>query len=175
MQAKDKTKLTFEKANALLRYYPDTGLLYWKVAKGVRRAGDIAGRVDSKGHYLWTVIDGVKYANHRLAWLLTHHQFPLDQLDHINRDKQDNRLDNLRECSMAENCQNRAIYQTNQWGFAGVAISRNKYKAVIQVDGVKKSIGVWNSPEEAHAVYLAVKDALHPFAMRKNLGSSQQP
>jgi|688.fasta_scaffold991383_1 hypothetical protein len=47
MQAKDKTKLTFEKANALLRYYPDTGLLYWKVAKGVRRAGDIAGRKDA--------------------------------------------------------------------------------------------------------------------------------
>ena len=170
MQAKDKTRLTYEEASRFLTYDKDSGNIQWICNKGVRKTGDAAGRIGRDG-YLWTTFNGHRFANHRLAWLLTYGRFPEEHLDHINQDKTDNRIQNLRECTHAENCQNREIYQTNKWGFAGIAIARNKYKAVIQVGSVKKSIGVWDTPEQAHAVYLAVKEALHPFS-KQNGGSS---
>lgn len=170
MQAKDKTRLTYEEASRFLAYDKDSGNIEWICNKGVRKSGDAAGRIGRDG-YLWTTFNGHKFANHRLAWLLTHGKFPEEHLDHINQDKTDNRLQNLRECTHAENCQNRESYQTCQWGYAGVRLARNKYKAVITIGRKAKSIGVWNTPEEAHAVYLAVKGALHPFS-KQNGGSS---
>jgi hypothetical protein len=99
MPVNDKARLTFEEANNLLRYEPETGLIYWRVSKGATKAGNIAGK---NGSSPYVRIDGDSYSMDFLAWLLHYGRFPDDRIYHINKEKTDNRIDNLRECSNDE-------------------------------------------------------------------------
>lgn len=106
---------------------------------------------------------------HRLAWLLHYGSWPSRHIDHINGDRADNRIANLRECDDAENQQNlRAATAASKSGLLGVTTRtyRNgavRYAASIQVDGTKRYLGVYGTPEEAHSAYRAAKRQLHPF------------
>src|ERR1700731_2752322 len=98
-----KYGLDFDRVNEVLSYDPETGIFRWKVKLSDRSPiGKRSGGHTSSGH--WRIrVDGHYYLAHRLAWLLTHGVWPRDEIDHINRVRDDNRLANLREASHSQN------------------------------------------------------------------------
>ena len=87
--------LTAERLREQLRYDAETGVFTRRVGSGHARAGDMAGSVLSTG-YVRIGIDGAKYTAHCLVWLYVNGVWP-DQIAHINGNRSDNRIANLRE------------------------------------------------------------------------------
>ena len=99
-------KLTQEELKELLHYDPDTGVFTWKKGRQGRiKKGGIAGNEDQSG-YCKIVVKGKRYGAHRLAFLYMEGYFPEHQVDHINRDRGDNRWVNLREATHTCNMRN---------------------------------------------------------------------
>jgi hypothetical protein len=117
----------------------------------------IIGNHDRYG-YLKASIGSQEFRLHRLAWFLTHSEWPKNQIDHINRVKDDNRLCNLREATQTENNFNRLLND-----YVGVSISKNcsinKYFSRIMVfdkksnKKIRKSLGYYATAQEASEVY----------------------
>jgi len=114
-----KTLPTQERLKELLDYDPTTGLFYWKkpTARCIK-VGDAAG-YQQKG-YTIIKVDGKKFYAHRLAWRYVYGEDPLSlSIDHINRDRTDNRISNLRVCNQHQNQGNRltkGVYSRgNRW------------------------------------------------------------
>lgn len=102
------------------------------------------------------------YKAHRLAWAFVHGYYPQQVIDHINGNKSDNRIINLRDVSRHENQQNiKTALATNKSGYLGVSPADNKWKATIRVSGQYKYLGVFDTPELAHAAYLDAKREFH--------------
>jgi hypothetical protein len=90
----------------ILDYDQNTGVFRWATRKCQRkRAGEIAGSVSNKG-YVMIGIDYKKYSAHRLAWLYVHGDWPAGEIDHINRDRTDNRISNLRVATRRQQIEN---------------------------------------------------------------------
>ena len=158
-----KELITAEEARQLFHYNPETGDLTWAVSPNNRiPVGYVVRAVDAHGYYR-VKINNRKYRAHRIAWLITHGKWPNEHLDHINGDKRDNRLCNLREATNAENCRNSGIRRTNSSGYKGVyrQESYKKWRAQITVDYKIHYLGVFNTPEEAHAAYCKAAKELH--------------
>lgn len=148
----------------MLNYDPETGVFTRRLAKGPAKVGDIAGSKDSYG-YVQIRLRSKIYLAHRLAWLVTYGYWPENQLDHINRDRADNRVSNLREATHAQNLQNRAVQRNNKSGFIGVSWypKYSKWMACIGINGKSKTLGYFDSPEAAGAAYAAAKAEMHEF------------
>jgi len=129
----------------LFIYNPDTGLfIRRKQVRGPNgRIGNIAGHKDKSNGYVKIGVNGKSYKAHRLVWLYMYGKFPSNQLDHINHNRSDNRLSNLREVSMAENLKNKKFYSCSKHGFNGVIFqpTRNTWYARISVNGKLIHIG----------------------------------
>ena len=108
-------KIIPDSIREVLRYDPEAGLLVWLVdrTRGVK-AGDIAGCKHANG-YITVGYMGRHYLAHRVCWFLAHNEQP-KEIDHINRDKHDNRLSNLRNVTKSVNCLNRKDSRVN-WYF----------------------------------------------------------
>ena len=98
--------LTFERANELLCYAAETGVLTWRVDRVRAKAGNDATQSAVRG-YRKVKVDRTYYQAHRVAWLLANGSWPSMQIDHINGTRSDNRLVNLRDVSCRENQKNR--------------------------------------------------------------------
>ena len=109
------------------------------------------------------MIDEREYSAHRLAWLYVHGAWPTGQIDHINGDRGDNRISNLRDVTPALNTQNqrRAARSNKSSGLLGVTANRGRWLAQISIGGKSRNLGRYATPEEAHAVYVAAKRVLH--------------
>lgn len=143
-----------------LAYDPETGLIKWRVGP---RAGQLAGYLTQKGYRHLTVM-GVEMAAHRVAWALSKGAWPTQLIDHANGDKQDNRIENLRECSPSENAQNTAAKRLRFLPTGVLKHSRGAgFNARIVVDGKCHYLGYFPTAEAAHAAYLAAKERLHTF------------
>lgn len=95
---------------ATLLYDPDTGVFTRAISRGSYAVGTIAGSLNKSGY--WQIgVCGRTYTAQRLAWYYAHGEWPDDDIDHINRDKLDNRLINLRVVSRSENLRNRAPWK----------------------------------------------------------------
>jgi hypothetical protein len=110
----------------VLNYDPETGDLTWKVTGIKKKAGDVAGSLNSVG-YRTVVIDQSRYLSHRLAWFLTHNEQP-NVIDHINRDRADNRLANLRNVTQSQNLLNKARAGVVWNNCRGLKYARAYYK-----------------------------------------------
>lgn len=159
-----KEELTQDDLKARLNYDPDTGEFTWLVIKGNINKEGRAGTLGPDG-YLQIKVNWRSYKAHRLAWLYIHGEFPEQYIDHINGDRTDNRISNLRQASMAENHQNRAINKSNTSGFIGVIFRKdmNKYQARIKVDRKEKYLGLYDTAELAFEAYKEAKRVLHRF------------
>lgn len=159
---KKLTEITAEQLRELLDYDPESGRFTWRVALPGQKAGSPAGCLDSYG-YVVIRIDGANRKAHRLAWLIAYGEWPDDQIDHINGDRSDNRIANLRSLTNQGNQQNRrTAHRGNSSGLLGVSPKRGKWRAQIKVDGKKRHLGLFDTPEAAHAAYLEAKRKLHP-------------
>lgn len=162
--------LTIDRLRTMLEYDPLSGLLTWK-ARGVEsfgcsererqrvasrwnllRAGRVAGCLTIKG-YRVLCIEGRNYPAHRIAWGLSHGQWPKDQIDHVNHNKDDNRLSNLRAVNAGENCRNRPLSKNNSSGQVGVHFHRRnrRWVARAMVDGRRMDLGSFTTREAAVA------------------------
>ena len=145
----------------LLSLNPLTGQLYWNNDQRGRKAGSPAGCVCTRRGY--TIVNspalGGLYLGHRLiaawlGWSLAEHL----EIDHKNRNPQDNRPSNLRVCTPSENRSN--MPRRNESGLRGVQVRKNRqtgevvsYRAYIKRHGKQQSLGNYATAEEAHAAY----------------------
>lgn len=156
-------ELTAERARELFEYEPLTGVLTRRTRKGTGKAGAVVGCKNSEG-YMVTSVDGRLYYNHRLVWLIVYGRWPMNEIDHTNGDKVDNRLTNLRDATSTSNKENlRGARSNNRSGFLGVCwVAKNKkFQASIQVGGKAIHIGLYTTAEEAYQAYLETKRQLH--------------
>lgn len=145
----------------VLDYDRETGIFRWKVRLSPRGVvGAIAGSVKPSG-YRDITIDGVNFPAHRLAWLHHFGQWPDQWIDHINRNRDDNRIANLRDVSPTWNRHNTAdSNRNNKTGMLGVVLSpnRTRYISRISFPGKKNLyLGTFDTPEEAHAAFMRAK------------------
>jgi len=155
-----------ERLQELFEYSVITGELTWK-----KKPHPLANRVvvgakatNSNGHYLQTIVDGQYFVSHRIVWMLVTGEDPGDlEVDHKDLDKLNNSWHNLRLCTRAQNQGNRTKRSDNQTGFKGVyPLPRlGKYAAQIQHEGFQQNLGLFPTPEEAHAAYCKAALELH--------------
>ena len=158
-----KAELTQARLRELLDYDPLTGVFVHKTTRGrLCKAGQVAGYLHQWG-YIHINISGKIYKAHRLAWLYVHGSFPPNHIDHINGNRSDNRLVNLRPATKSENGCNRGAAADNTSGWCGVSFdkSRGKYIAQISVEKIYRHLGRYDSPEIAAAVYNHVVVQVH--------------
>lgn len=133
-------------------FHYNDGKLYWT------RTGKEAGSNDGHG-YLQTQYKGVRCKNHRIIWELMNGEIPEGmQIDHINRDRSDNRIENLRLVTPSGNCENREC--------KGYTWSKHAKKWMSQIHTKGKTIylGYFNTKEEAHQAYLTAKETYHEMS-----------
>lgn len=144
----------------MLWYEPNTGQLFWTDAAHKSVRGKQAGTLN-RG-YIVVMYKAKFYKAHRLAWLLTHGTWPKHSIDHINGNKSDNRLANLRDVDDTRNQQNRFSARVDsQSGLMGASPYRNRWKSQIRINGEVKYLGVYDTPELAHAAYIQAKKQHH--------------
>jgi hypothetical protein len=142
-----------------LNYDPATGVFTWKVDHLPHvRVGDVAGTIDAQGYRVISVL-GKRHKAHHLAWLLMRGEWPKSEIDHKNRDRADNRIENLRVVSHAENTHN--ISPRNRGLPTGVYRKGRGYYAQIQVANKPKYLGMFDTAKLAEGAYLAAKKRFH--------------
>lgn len=149
--------VTCERLRKIIDYDPTTGVFRWHVsARGHRRAGAHAGCLDHKG-YRRIGIDWRIYKAHRLAWLIMHGHWPDNEIDHIDGNRDNNAIVNLRLATSQQNAANRQITRNNTSGFKGVVWhkGRRKWRAQIKLGGRYRHLGLYDTPELAAAAYAA--------------------
>lgn len=157
-----RAKLTADRLRELLQYNPETGIFTRRSKRGRYKAGAPTGCVSPIG-YLQIRVDQKLYYAHRLAWLYAHGRWPVHMIDHIDGDKLNNRLTNLREATAQQNAQNVGKRSHNTSGLKGVYWDkeRQKWGAAVGIDGRFKSLGRYSTREEAHAAYVRFVKELH--------------
>ena len=160
---KPNSSVTHQEILHLLDYDTATGVFVWKNPSKYqpKQKGCVAGRIDSGG-YRQIAIDNRRYNAGRLAWFYVHGVWPAELIDHINGNRDDNRLENLRECRNADNAKNRKKRRDNSLGFKGVTQDHNnRYRSTIQSDGIQIHLGMFDTAEEAHAAYVEASRRYH--------------
>jgi hypothetical protein len=144
----------------LVEYDDDAGVLRWRVTRGRAKAGAEVGSTDSDGYRICT-IEKIQYKIHRLVWFFHRAAWPVGEIDHVDGDRRNNRISNLRDVSISKNRQNRPRFD-NSTGFKGVHRRKDGiYFAQIQADGVVHHLGTFRTPEDAHLAYAAKARELH--------------
>ena len=143
-------------------YEPSTGWLIRRTRESQNsKPGRIVG-TDNGEQKLRVKIKGKSYLVHRLNWLFHFGWLP-EFLDHKNGDPLDNRIENLRPATRAENNRNVTKRSSNTSGYKGVSFfkSSGKWRAAIRVNGASLHIGYYDTPEDAHQAYCDKGRELH--------------
>ena len=181
-QAKNRT-LSIDVVREALAYNSDTGEMLWKArptshfravrdctAWNGRYANTVAGNVTVRGYRTIILFNALHYA-HRIAWALHYGSWPKNQIDHINHNRGDNRICNLRDVTGLENMKNQSLVNRNTSGVTGVSWDKRseKWRAVIRHNYRNITIGIFDSFEEAVSARKAaeVKMDFHPNHGRK--------
>lgn len=155
--------LSLNRLKELLFYDPDTGIFTWISSTNNRRPpGETAGYINSLG-YVQIGIDCGHYSAHRLAWMYVHGELPELDIDHINGNPSDNRLENLRLVTHQQNMCNRKKRNDNSSGYPGVCFHKtnNKWHASIRVKGKRIHLGYFKTAKEAYDKYVEASKKYH--------------
>lgn len=157
-------ELTSQRLKEVIHYDPDTGIFTWVKNTLASVIGKRAGGIHALG-YRSIGIDYKRYLEHNLAWLYMTGKMPKRQIDHINRDRADNRWENLRDVSRAENNVNKGLCYSNTSGYPGVTLRRRKigartpYWAYLHVDTICRDLGRYDTIAEARVARLLAEIA----------------
>lgn len=160
---------TTEFANAALHHDSTTGFLYWKPRPVDLFATERAWKIwttrcsgkradtsitDGNGlQYRRVRLLGKVWKAHRIIWLMHHGELPAHEIDHINGDSCDNRIENLRAVTKHENLKNQSRYKSNKSGHTGVFWNKklSKYQAYINDEGKLRHLGCFVNIDDALA------------------------
>lgn len=152
------------------------GMLFWRHGLDNQvNAGDEAGGVNTCG-YVSVSIKDRKYPVHRLIWVM-HENEPVEFIDHINRDRRDNRIENLRAATNAENTRNAGIRKDNTSGVKGVSWRRQnrKWSGKVCFQGQQYHAGYFETKEECAKAVQELRNRLHgEFACHASVASEGQ-
>ena len=157
---------SYEELSARFRYLPESGQFHR------RKDGRLIQGKKKKG-YLHMRHGNKTLRAHRIAWLLTTGEWPKGQIDHINGDKADNRIENLRVVTAQENNRNTPLRKNNRSGRTGVFWypRYNRWLAKIAVGGKNKHLGYFDSYDEA---CVAREAAERELGFHKNHGRKRE-
>jgi hypothetical protein len=160
--------LTQAQALNLLNYNPDTGIFIWANPnyRSNRHPGMVAGSVNAEGCNTIGIRVGEvdhRIKAHRLVWLMHYGHWPLHDVDHIDGDRNNNKISNLRQATPRQNTFNVGIRTTNNSGYRGVSWHRplSKWRAQIHTDGRGQHLGYYDTPQEASAAYEQAARRVH--------------
>lgn len=156
-----KVGLTYDEAHRIFDYDPKSGFLRWKVRTSIRvTIGQVAGTPGNDGRRR-IIYRGGRFLASRIVWLMHEGMWPPGQLDHANVNPTDDRFENLRVATHAQNCWNKGVRSDSQVGLKGVMRCRGRFQARIAVNNQRIHIGTYDTAEEAHAAYLVVAERYH--------------
>lgn len=149
-----KSELSIASLREWFDYDPSTGIFRRnKRSRNQVEAGAVAGTPDGKG-YLRIKILGRHYLAHRLAWLWVHGEWPHLFIDHVDRDRSNNRIANLRLATASQNATNRGLRPIGEnVPRIGGGVSRERFRARITIDGKNIHLGSFETEGEAWAAY----------------------
>lgn len=169
-----KSLPTKEHLDRLFIYEPETGNLIRRITTSSNaKEGDVIKNFCKKGYRRARLGENSCYA-HRIIWKMYYNQEPPDFIDHKNKDKSDNRIENLIESNPSHNGFNRNVQKNNKSGFTGIKIKSCKFVVTINKNKRTLFIGTFDTLEEAinerekHAVALFVPGSggLRPDSLR---------
>lgn len=167
--SKRKVELTHDLVKQRLVYDEITGVFTWRTNWYKVLAGQIAGVEMPDGYWRISIYRNQVLA-HRLAWFYIHGAWPKGEIDHINGNRSDNRIVNLRVATRRQQLMNQKLLKRNKSGYKGVHFVKDvkKWNAQIKIDGKSTSLGFFDDPKEAHAAYVeAAERAFDKFARSK--------
>ena len=151
--------MDYSTAHLVFKY--TDGTLYWSGDYAPRaRRGQVAGKPNKKG-YTNIGWKHKSYLAHRIIWLMHSGKWPTHDIDHIDRNPRNNRIENLRHVTRSQNKMNMGAKADNKIGIKGVNRKRGRWVAQIQKDGKKTHLGYFGTPEEAGAAYKAAAKIIH--------------
>lgn len=143
-----------------LDYNPETGVLTWAYSKPGITKGKVVGHPNKSGRFTQVMLDRKSYLAHRIIWKWMTGEDPPSLIDHINHDPHDNRWENLRLATHAENSQNK-----RGWGKHKKGVRKNTcgktFGAEIRVEGKNFYLGCFKTEDEAHQAYCEAAELLH--------------
>lgn len=159
--------LCLERVRGLVTYDKKTGTLRWRTRPvrgefsrtdkswNTKNAGNIAGSLDHHG-YRTISIDNIVVREHRLIWFMAYGTAPKGSIDHINGNRLDNRIENLREADHIKNAQNQKPHKDLWSGLKGAywSIEKKKWYSRIRVEGRNINLGYFTDKISAHNAYL---------------------
>ena len=154
--------MDFETAKEHFDYDPETGILIWRVKPGQRaKIGDVAGKINNRG-YRQVGFRGKLYQAHRVIWLIVTGKWPVNDIDHKNGVRDDNRIINLREATRSENNQN--MKSRTNTGVTGVSLHKKGYYiAQLHINGKHVLHKHFKNLEDAIAAVTEAKRKHHTF------------
>ncbi len=163
---KKKTPLTHARLLEALTYRRGTGVFVWRsTRRGQRPAiGDVAGSVNPNNGYVVIGIDGFAYSAHRLAWFYVYGEWPVCEIDHKDRNRENNRWRNLRPATNAQQRQNQSPGTNNKTGYLGVRLHVcGRFEANIGAGNTSRYLGLFDTAKQASRAYQKAKKQLHLF------------
>lgn len=152
--------ITQERLKELFEYDHSTGQFIRKKSFAGQRVGMIAGTKRRDG-YIQIRVDGTMYRAHRLVWVYVNGDIPSMEIDHIDGDKSNNRIENLRDVTRIKNLHNQTKPRADsKTRIRGASKCGNKFAAMISIKGKTKYLGVYDTPEIAGEAYLRAKNEL---------------
>lgn len=145
------------------------GNLYRRISRGNCKGGSLVGRLDNTTNYMRVEIGGKKLLLHRVIFLYFNGYLP-KFIDHIDNNKLNNKIENLREATKSQNRRNSKLPCNNKSGFKGVYLNKssNRFQAQIRLKDNCKSLGYYNTAEEAHKAYCLEASKLYGEFARYN-------